>query len=1270
MRKEGAVGKFSKQAGMWAGALLGATLGVNSLTLAQAPPDEAAVALMNSARLAYNDRNYPVAADRFRSYIQQFPNRRNDLLAAQYGLGLTLMQADPRDFNAAAAALQPVAGMADFADRAFALYYLGLAYRGQGNTSPDKTVATQRFTQAATTFAAAAQAFAARIKTPPPADAKELPVDMEWMARARCDQAEMLLWIGSAQPALAVVEPLLKDPVLGKSKYRRQAAYQQGYASFQLKDYVGAGRALATLAPFDDSELGVHARYLLARTHHLAGERPEAANLYAAVVAGYQNQRAAAEAALKNPEALKDKPEEKARFQAIVSAPAPEYVTRAGFYSGILLYEQGKFADALGRFQTFSQQNPKSPLVADAQLRQGFCQVQLRQFNEAVSSFQGLLEHPALGDQALRWSARAQIAAADPANPAAFDQAVKGGIEKLNRSVEKLRAMNDPNARIRRGDVTLELADAQEKARQYAEAAATYQKVASGNYGPEATEEAMQGLATALQLAGKYAESDQACQQFQQTYPKSTMTPVVMFRFAENAYLRAMATAASPSAGVGADQIKPLYAEAIARYQKVIDKYPGFPHISLARQGMAAAQYHIGQYAEAAATLAKIPDSDCSGPLDPVPYLRADCLLRVLPKDSPADDALATARYLGQLEVIVDLLSGYTAAHEIGPLTPDAAIKLGYCQQGMAELLADPQERQQILIKARGNYARYAISKMQPNDPLFPVAVLEDAKVLQLIGGFPAAVRELQRFQNAPLKNSPLATLAMLRLAEGHRMARKPQEAVTVLGQWRQANEAALLADKKKAAWVPALQFGHAMALKEVGQFAEARALFENIAKTFPKEPEAAEVPLRLAQCRREEGVAQLNAARKALAAGGAADQIQAAQGQIAAAVAGLRETGEQFRSNAETLKDKPERLETRLRMLYEAAWCYRDIAEVEVAAARQAAQAAAAKRLQEKIARENPAVKPAGLLQVAEIQLSEIPLQPSEQKARELYGAVVTVGVDAPLTLDARFELAEMLAQREELDPAIALLAGGLQQDPPQDIADKMRLRLGACYLAKKNGKAAFAQFEAIAGNPKSALLAYAKYGAGEAAFQQGDWQGAIQRLLPFQDHELLRHLLGTTDRALLRLGQAYAQAGQWDPSRRALEALTQRFPRSAWGHEARYGIGLAFQTQKQWDNAITAYNEVAGRTGQEIAAKALIQIGLCKLEQKKTQEALTALLAVPYTYDYPECSAMALCEASRAHVELKQTEDAKKVLSKVMAEYPKSQWAEVARKRLAEIK
>ena len=59
-----------------------------------------------------------------------------------------------------------------------------------------------------------------------------------------------------------------------------------------------------------------------------------------------------------------------------------------------------------------------------------------------------------------------------------------------------------------------------------------------------------------------------------------------------------------------------------------------------------------------------------------------------------------------------------------------------------------------------------------------------------------------------------------------------------------------------------------------------------------------------------------------------------------------------------------------------------------------------------------------------------------------------------------------------------------------------------------------------------------------------------------------------------------------------------------------------------------------------------------------------------MPFTYDYPDLSALALCEASRVFVEMKQPQQAAKLLERVLKDHPNSRWAELARQRLAEIR
>ncbi len=244
----------------------------------------------------------------------------------------------PRDYPAAIEALNQVVGSQDFADRATALYYLALAHRSLGRAESALAVAKpkeaaqhqqaarQRFDQAAPQFAAAATAFAARMKTTQPADAKQLPLDSEWYVRAKCDEAEMLLEQGKYAEARAIVDSLAQNPILTNTRFRETVLYYQGYAAFALKEYLAAGRALGEFAPFENPAIGLHARYLLARTHHLAGQRPEAAAQYAAVLAAYEEQKKSAPQLLQNGLQLKDNLTERLRLEALVRDPPPDYV--------------------------------------------------------------------------------------------------------------------------------------------------------------------------------------------------------------------------------------------------------------------------------------------------------------------------------------------------------------------------------------------------------------------------------------------------------------------------------------------------------------------------------------------------------------------------------------------------------------------------------------------------------------------------------------------------------------------------------------------------------------------------------------------------------------------------------------------------------------------------------------------------------------------------------------------------------------------------------
>ena len=1247
-------------------------------------PDEAAALLLNGARRAYNDQKYDFAAERFREFLRTFSDHRQ-AVAARYGLALAILEGPEKDYKAAVEALQNVAGRGDFPDQPFALYYMGVALRGLGDQTlaqaegkpPEeakqlRAKAASYFDQASKGFADAATALAARAKTPPAPAAGELPADLEWAARARSDQREMLLRTEKFKEAAQSAAAFPADPAMARSRYRELALYHQGYAAFALGDYLAAGRSLSQLAPFQQ-EFGGHARYLLARTHHLSGERPEAAAQYKAIVTGYDDARRAAEALLKLPDASKIpdaiKPQQRAAAERILQRPPPDYVVRAAFYAALLAAEDRRFPEAIERFTAFAQQYPKSPLAAEAQLRRGYCQLETRNFPAAVEALQGLRDHPQLSDQALAWLARAQAGGADPANAPAYAQALATAVQNLRQAADRAGelAKSDPSAKVRRGDILLELADTLQLARQFKEAAATYQRVLAENNNPDRAEEAWQRLSAALNLAGDYRESDEICKKFEQTYPKSTLLPGVLFREAENAYLAGTALAAGPEASARRDEIARLFADAVARYARLLKQFPDFPHAGLARQGMAMALYRAGRFAEAVAALTQIPDVDCTGDLASVPYLLADCLLRTLPPE--ADDALQAAQLIEQAGRAARLLEGFLAAQPKSPEAPDAMLKLGHACQRIGAVLADPAERKKSLSQARETYEK--LLQQFPQHASVASAVFERAKCLALLGDTGAAANELRRFQGDPLRGAPNAPLAILRLSTLLRAQNKAADAASLMNDCRAQHEPLLAKDPARAAWVPMLQYEHALALKESGKVPEALALFESLAKQFAGRPEAVNAAWRAGQCRRDQAAAQLAAAHKTLARQGASPEETAAAGRAAEeAVAALRRTVESFQPLAAEIARKQKGSEPHLRVLYEMAWCYRALADAEVEAARARLRRESLERLQAKAAKDVPPGQSPAAVPSPDIPAAAVPPPPSEKAARDAYQNLIAAAPQAPLAVQARFELAEMLAQRSDPDGALELLAEALTNNPPAELADAIRLRMAACFLARKDPKSALAQVQPVAANPASPFAAEARYLAGEASVQQQDWAKAIEKLVPFRDQDPFRNVPEVADRALLRLGYAYAQTGQWDASRQALDALVQRFAQSAWANEARYGIGWAWQNQKQHDNAVAAYAEVTRRTAAEVAARAQVQIGLCRLEQKRYPEAAQALLVVPFTYDYPEWQGQALCEAARAYVEMNQPGEAAKLLERVVRDFSKSPWAQVAQRRLAQIK
>src|SRR5262249_22149601 len=162
-------------------------------------------------------------------------------------------------------------------------------------------------------------------------------------------------------------------------------------------------------------------------------------------------------------------------------------------------------------------------------------------------------------------------------------------------------------AKVRRGEILAELADIQQLAKQYKEAAADYLQILNEKLLPQREEELTLSLATAYHLAGDYSKSDDVCVRFRDTFPKSVLLPAVLFRHAENAYFAMLQAEKMPNPQDRARETARWNDEVLKRSQVVVEKYPEFPQVNLARYGLAMAYHRKGDLEKAKEKLEAIP---------------------------------------------------------------------------------------------------------------------------------------------------------------------------------------------------------------------------------------------------------------------------------------------------------------------------------------------------------------------------------------------------------------------------------------------------------------------------------------------------------------------------------------------------------------------------------------------------------------------------------------------------------------------------------------
>jgi TolA-binding protein len=976
--------------------------------------------------------------------------------------------------------------------------------------------------------------------------------------------------------------------------------------------------------PFDQP-FGPHARYLMGRVHQSQDEKAEAAAAFDAVIAGYDKQKKDAIERLKQPDKFKNDPWEKARLEALTKAPPPDYVAGSAFHGACLNYEAGKFGEALPKFQAFTKDYAASPFKEDALLRAGFCLVQLKQNDEGLKVLQPLTTVQRLADQVYYWMGKANVGqalAADPTKPAQRIQLLNTAINNLRTGADRANqlANTDPLAKGRRATMLLEVADAQLLNHQARDAANTYQAVWNENLLPGKNEETLQRIVAAWHLAGEFNQSDSRIAEFKQKFSQSPLLPLVLFRGAENAFGRAEQSAKQNNAAAA----KTGFADAAAKYQDVIAKFPEFEKVNRARYGLALCHVSAADYEKAAAALETIPAPERNGELAGASFLLADCLIRTAP--AKAEDALQDNMLREKLANAAALLDAFVAANPKAPEAADALLKFGYCQKRLGIQLAPGNERNDAWNKARQALER--LGREYAQSPLAGAAALERAKVMTLQGDKGGAINTLNAFKNDPLAKSSVAPLACIALATLLREQNQAAQAATVMQQARQKYEGQLNGDPDPARkeWAQLIRYHHGVALFESGKNSEARQAFDQVIQQSAGKSIGAEAALRAGQCYIDDAKKKIENLEKEKAKPNVkGPQLTQIDGQIKFAKGDLTNAAKLLERRADEFKAGLPQSEARARMLYDAAWAYKAAGGDPVPA----------------------------------------------------YTKLIADFAALSLAVEARLELAEYFADRKKPDDAVKLLKDALDAEPtdkptPPETTERIRIRLGAALFDNKDIPAAQAQFDAVAGNEKSPHRGAALYRSAECFMAQSKWEDAKNKLAIFRDNGAFQNLPQVSDRAMLRLGHALTELKEWDAARQAFETLINRYgDGNAWTVDARYGIGWAHQNAGRFDDAVNAYAQVTQKTTDERAGRSHLQIGLCRAAQKKWDDAGKAFATVYYGYDLPDLKFAAMVEHARVLGEQKNAAEAVKLLDRVIKDAQKDgTWSKAATEMLAKVK
>lgn len=288
------------------------------------------------------------------------------------------------------------------------------------------------------------------------------------------------------------------------------------------------------------------------------------------------------------------------------------------------------------------------------------------------------------------------------------------------------------------------------------------------------------------------------------------------------------------------------------------------------------------------------------------------------------------------------------------------------------------------------------------------------------------------------------------------------------------------------------------------------------------------------------------------------------------------------------------------------------------------------------------------------------------DEEARKAFARLVREHPQSPLVSEAQFLVGDLYFQKADYALAAKAYQAALEKTDQTPLGEKVLYKLAWCSYHQGRFAEAEKTFASLMHKyPNGTLAADAAFMQAECLFRQDRFAealGAYRKLGPSAGKD-------SPGLALLHAGQAAAQVKQFSESEKLLMRLVREFPDSPHLPEAFYELGWVRQNLQRLDEAVAAYEQVIARTDREVAARAQFMIGEIQFQQKNHKEAIKSFFRVVYGYSAPKWQADAAYEAARCFEVLGQKTQAITMYKELIDKFPQSDRAGLAKQRLTEL-